>query len=899
MKKIYLIVFWVFNSLLVFSQGYTFDNIIPKPKLAYFKSASSLFSINSNAAIVLSAENPDYSAAYFLNKKLAANYIDSLKIFVGNADESHTQLIYLGVCDSLLNDLIQKGYDNTAYVDKTFPGPEGYIIDVNYGKLIINGSDPEGLKYGILTLMQTLIPGDVSTFVMQYRIIDFPDYPIRWVYYPTNFLVDQNTTNAKNNWSKWADLKINGIQVSDYKFDFISTQPKKYIDSLSSVNNFAKSNNMKLVPGIMSWGYSNGMMFFNPNFATGLPVKSQKIYIEADTARVVPTVNVSMPNGNFENYTGNKFPGFLFIDDDINKCFVDNSVVKSGKASIRFENFDGSNARVCYRTKVSPFMYYHISGWIKTENASPAGDIRLTVLNNKGQSLNYANLNIPATTNGWKNIDVMVNSLLGDTMTVYWGIWGAQSGKIWWDNLKVEEEAFVNLLRRDGTPIFVDNPLMDKIIREGIDYDTLVDKKLGAASGWYGEFDTYHQPPTFRIKKDGSIKNGDSLFISYYHAITIYDGQVMVTMSDSNLYRQIDRQFKILDSVLKPEIYFLNHDEIRVMNWDDGDQSRFMKPKELLADNVQKSIDIVHKYNHDADIWDWSDMFDNFHNATNNYYLINGDLTDVADLMANTTGIVNWNSQANLNQKSLNFFSGKGFRQISAPFYDTDQNDIRIWKERSKDILNFKGMMYTTWAGNYNYVKHFAEYGWNHAPYIVHTPLFGMQPQKKLSFYVNIKGDDMDSGWQLSSAKLYYRLNSNDAFSSENLNINDNTVELNFADGNPYLEYYIEATDNHGWKKRNPLQENIYYKIGTPTSVEDNNENINQFNIIIKNNIIEIDLNGINSNNLNLIDILGRNINDLVQIKNSSEKIYIDISNLKSGIYFIRIKNRIGKFVKI
>jgi hypothetical protein len=898
MKNIYIVILLVFNSIVMLSQGFSPENIIPKPKLAYPKTTSSLFSINGMTAIVLNQEKPDFSAAYFLNKKLSEKYIDTLRIFVGSYPDTFVHLIYLGVCDKILNDFIQAGNDQPVTVDKDFPGPEGYIIDVTYSKIIVNGSDSDGLKYGILTLMQTLMPGDVTTFVMQYRIIDFPDYPVRWIYYPMNFLVDQNTTNAKKKWSQWADWKINGINVSDYKFDFISTQPKKYLDSLSSAAKFAKANNLKFIPGTMSWGYSNGMMFFNPNFATGLHVNSQKFYIESDTAKVVPTVNVTMPNGDFETYNGNKFSGFLFIDGEGTKSFVDNTVVKSGKASIRFENFDGSNFRVCYRTKVSPFKSYHISGWIKTENVSPSGDIRLTVLNNKNQTLNYANLNVPATTNGWKNIDVMVNSLLGDTITVYWGIWGGQSGKIWWDNLKVEEAAFVNLLRRDGTPLNVDNPLKDNLIREGIDFDTLVDKKLGAAAGWLGEYDTYHQPPTFKIKKDGSIKNGDSLYISYSHAITVYDGQIMATFSEPKLYEQVENQFRILDSVVKPEIYFLNHDEIRVMNWDNGDLNRNMKPKELLADNVQKSIDIVHKFNPKADVWDWSDMFDNFHNAVNNYYLVNGDLTDVADLMSNSTGIVNWNSQANLNKKSLDFFSGKGFRQISAPYYDTDQNDIRIWKERSKDVLNFKGMMYTTWSGNYNYVQHFAEYGWNHAPYLYHTPL-NVLPQKKLSFYVTIKGDDMDAGWKLSTAKLYYRINSNDAFSTEDLTINDNIIELNLADGNPYLEYYIEATDNHGWKKRNPLQENTYYKLGTLTDVKEINDKNNQLNPVIINNIMEIDLNGNLTNNIKLIDILGRDICDLVQIKNSSDKLYVDISNLKSGVYFINIDNRIGKFVKI
>jgi hypothetical protein len=899
MKSFLIIFCCLFINITLYSQGSSLDDIVPKPKLAYYKVISAMFGINNNTAIVLNSEYPQYSAAYFLNNKLKEQYvIDTCKIYLDVPPENYSNLIYLGVCDNKINDMLSDGYDQPYEVDKSTPGKEGYILDVIPVRILINASDSEGLINAIRTLSQTLLPGDATTFLRAYRIIDVPDYSRRWVYYPTNFLVGANTTAAKSQWKQWADWKINAVNLTDYKFDFISTQPKRYFDSLSSANKFAKANYLDIIPSTMSWGYSNGMMFFNPNFATGLQVKWQQFVVEADTAKLIPTVKTTLPNGDFEKYNGNTFSGFLFIDGAGTQSFVDNTVYKTGKASIRFENFNGSNERVCYRTKVSPFKEYLISGWIKTENASPAGDIRLTVLNNKGQTLNYANLNVPATTNGWKKIDVIVNSLLGDTMTVYWGLWGAQSGKIWWDDLKVEEAAFVNLVRREGAPLNVSHQYLDVVIREGIDYDTLVDKKLGAAAGWFGEFDTYHKPPTLKIKDDGMLNKGDTVFASYYHAITIYDGQVMVTMSDENLYKQVDREFRLLDSVLKAETYFMNHDELRVMNWDYGDQSRGISAKEILADNVQKSIDIIHKFNPTADVWDWSDMFDNFHNATKNYYLVNGDLTGVADLIPNSMGIVNWNSGKLPN--STEFFAGKGFRQISAPYYDTDQNSIRIWKEKAQGIENFEGMMYTTWSRNYNYVKHFAEYGWNHAPYITHTPLWGIEPNRKLSFEVQIKGDDMDSGWKLAKAKLYYRTDAKGNFGSKDLNLVNNYVnlEIDFGTDNTYMEYYIEATDNRGWSKRNPLENDRYYILGTPTSVQD--ENLENELKVIPNpagEYITVNMKPSEGSAIQIYNTLGELVLTVGTGRDLSAR--IDISSLSKGLYVVKVGTKMAKFIKM
>jgi hypothetical protein len=226
--------------------------------------------------------------------------------------------------------------------------------------------------------------------------------------------------------------------------------------------------------------------------------------------------------------------------------------------------------------------------------------------------------------------------------------------------------------------------------------------------------------------------------------------------------------------------------------------------------------------------------------------------------------------------------------------------------------------MYTTWAQNYNYVKHFAEYSWNHAPYIIHTPFWGIEPNRKLSFDVQITGDDMDSGWELVTAKLYYRTNSSDNFISKDLNLvnNNANLEIDLKSDNTYLEYYIEATDNRGWSKRNPLESNKYYILGSPTNVQDENSN-NE--LLVSPNpaeeYIEITFESINPNHsLSINPTLKRGVDEQseIYIYNTlgeevlTESIHpmtsshrLNIESLPKGMYYVKAGNRMVKFMKM
>jgi hypothetical protein len=230
---------------------------------------------------------------------------------------------------------------------------------------------------------------------------------------------------------------------------------------------------------------------------------------------------------------------------------------------------------------------------------------------------------------------------------------------------------------------------------------------------------------------------------------------------------------------------------------------------------------------------------------------------------------------------------------MSTPFYDTDQNNIRIRKEQTKNTKNFLGMMYTTWAANYNYVQHFAEYAWNHAPYIFHQPL----PTNKLiadgvKLDLQIFGDWMDAGWQLSDTKCYYRLAPNDDYKSVSIDISklpDCTAYIMLQDSvYSYFEYYITATDNHGWVSKIPYGENTSFIM----DLGSNSVRYSEPKIEIRQDQAQIQIISASQiERIELYDILGNLVKFVEAIHELPAS--IDISSLPSGIYLVKI--RIGE----
>jgi hypothetical protein len=536
--------------------------------------------------------------------------------------------------------------------------------------------------------------------------------PRRWVYLQENLQVTENVAKVEGILRRAAKAGYNGIVLADYKLSILDRVPEHYFANAAQFKKTCDELHLEIIPTVMPFGYSDGLLAHDPNLAEALPcrdvpfrVADDKLVLDADDRNLVP--------GDFELHKGDAFAGWSFQDEPGKGTFADETIQHGGKASLRIENPAGAtgNRRVNKSLNVRPWTQFHASSWIRTDKFQSAGEVRMFALSRKGRVLSYSNLGVKPTQD-WTEHHIVFNSLENSEVLFYVGVWDCRTGKLWLDDVRVREEPLVNLVRREGCPLSVAADDGKTTYAEGKDYQPVRDEKLGATP-YAGSFDVYHRPPQMRVAAGSRLHDGDKLRVSYYHAVTIYDNQMPCSLSDPKVFSLAADQVRRVEKLFAPKTYFLSHDEIRVANWSETERAAGKTAGQLLAANVRKCVEIVRGVNPKAKLCIWSDMFDPHHNAVANFYLVNGDLAGSWEGLPKDMTIVNWNSGKA--DKSLRFFADRGHDQVLAGYYDAPPRRIADWLRAGRGLHGIDGVMYTTWRSNFSDLEKFAAAAWGDA----------------------------------------------------------------------------------------------------------------------------------------------------------------------------------------
>ena len=527
------------------------------------------------------------------------------------------------------------------------------------------------------------------------------EYPCRWVFVSNSLRTDRDVNEVERIVRIASEHGLNGM-VLTAGLDNLDRQPPEYLGRLAKVKAVCDKLGVEIIPCIFSVGYGGALFAYNRNLAAGIPVNDAPFVAKDSEARLEADQSVRFANGGFEEHDGDRLKGYGFHDKPGDVSFVDSTVFHGGKASLRFEGFgryEYGHGRVMQQIEVQPHRCYRVSCWVKTDALEPANSFHVLVLREDGRDLVPYDTGVVAP-GDWRRIVMGFNSLGCDKVNIYAGVWEGKAGRLWIDDLEVQEVALLNVLRRPGTPVTVRSERTGEVYEEGRDYGPIRDEQLNF------RFD--HEPPTIRVLPGGRIQEGERLKVSYYHGMGVHDGQVTACMSEPEVYEIWGKQAELIHKHLAPAKYLLSMDEVRAGGACQACKSRNLSMAQIFGDCVTKQAAILRRVNPKAELFIWSDMLDPNHNAHGDYYLVDGDFTGSWEYVPKDLRIVCW--YFDIRDKSLGFFSSHGFQTLAGAYYDADTLDNpRGWLDVLNKTPNAIGIMYTTWQNKYELLAPFGD----------------------------------------------------------------------------------------------------------------------------------------------------------------------------------------------
>lgn len=411
-----------------------------------------------------------------------------------------------------------------------------------------------------------------------------------------------------------------------------------YVSNLERVREAAAKHAIELIPEVMSVGSSGQILLNNPMLAEGAGVLDSEFVVYKETDSYFAKLN---DDGN--KIACGDFDADGLTKGDVRKVFrfdgsefdlSDDTRGGEGK-SLVFSTLKTTGLLQQCGIKIKKHHQYEWSFWAKHTGVTEAANEELVLYSKvhgkeeKAEvSLHRVGHALEASQDKWHRYVVVFNSFKFDSVDVSIGIDGAAAGKLHIDDIQLRESQAVNLLQRDDLPIVVKKS-----------NGTVLDQKLyeircNPEVGKDGQYLPTDGMPAIRLKADARIPEGSKLLVSYYHAQlpTADSHRVCCSLSHPEVVEIHREQIRLLNRLLKPAGWFVNHDEIRAVGHEPG--AKGLSPGELLRQHLVKCLKVIRDDGGNKPVILNGDMFNPYHNAVEpghkqSYYpMVNGGFKD-------------------------------------------------------------------------------------------------------------------------------------------------------------------------------------------------------------------------------------------------------------------------------
>jgi hypothetical protein len=643
--------------------------------------------------------------------------------------------------------------------------------------------------------------------------------PELWFYVQTNLATSANVTSTKALIDRAALAGYKYMMLADTKFGYDGIahpgsgfNPSIHLANVANVIAYSKSKGITFVPASYELGRADWVLTqIDENLVEGQQVVGANFTVAANGTLTFNPQNPTLNNPSF--------PSSASWALDPGRAFIDTTTGHTDSSSLKIAAGGGRGLAIQNVTLI-PHRQYHVSYWEKAD-ANFSGDQFIKIYDaGQGKFLEDHEYEPALKYTGggaWQQKDYVFNSGNSTNVQFRVGSWGSTTGNIWFDDVSLTEIALHNVVRNSSSPLKIyranGTPLT-----EGVDVNQIKEPWVINSS----TYQLYRTPLTVTIPAGSSLHAGDPVKIDYDAAQPVEAGQYSLSMAPEmqTYYHNVTTQLRTLFSAGTPMMVG-GYDEIRAGNSSGAQIAAGKTAAQTLADSFLATYNTIRSVDPTTPIYTWSDMFDPNHNAVNNYYYWNGNLTPPPYALPSDVTVMNWNL-GNLNT-SLKYFAGLGNQQIIAGDYGAADGNAEAQLEVSRAVgaPGVRGLMFTVWDGNYSQLENYAagaKAAW--ATYITPPTVSNVYVRgtgwssSYLSSLVSAGLGDATYGYRIptGSAQLkpfgWNNLNQVSITFNENVNITQNALTINGANVATYGITgftYNAATKTATWTLATPL----------------------------------------------------------------------------------------------
>src|SRR5438876_2908335 len=247
----------------------------------------------------------------------------------------------------------------------------------------------------------------------------------RWLYCSQNRWVDENINKLEALFDRAAKAGYTHVLLSDSKFAKLGDMDARYFRNIERVKKQAAGLHLEFVPALFPVGYSNDLLWHDPNLIEALPVHDALFVVQDGVATMRPDPPAALKGGDFS---------------DLKQWDWKDDTVRADDGAALIRDPKGQNARIVQKLRLTPFRQYHLSVRVKTQDFRGTPEVKVLAGN---RALNLNHLGVKSTQD-WTTHHVVFNSLENNEGNLYLGCWDGGIGSLWFDDAKLEEVGLVN-----------------------------------------------------------------------------------------------------------------------------------------------------------------------------------------------------------------------------------------------------------------------------------------------------------------------------------------------------------------------------------------------------------------------------------------------------------------------